>query len=580
MFAKLSIHKRAWITGLFGATVLWICVLAFSGYHFDVNDDQFILRALTGEEAAFLFPFNFHVQSFITAPLIGLARLFPLLPWFSLLLIGLMWLSTATLIKSIIVCSARSRFEHGFLMGVFLAVCFVLLYVYYLCVVLTYSAVAGVVCAAAAAHLMSIDHRNASGKRIILSSLYSLGLLVIAYGLRDMAVFPGLAFCGIVFLYRFFTCFGLGRHAKRSARPMVITLLAVLVVLGGAMIAREAEINLRGRRDFVDWQQVRMDVIDYIDFDQISDETLEHIGWSRNDVTLLEQWYTLDAQYETEDLAYIAKAHSDAKRYATPGIAVEQFRVHHPLIFASIAVLVLLGVFALLGVWTCTEGRWSAAALCTTGAACGALLLYLAWSGRLLVRSAMAPVVPAAAVLFCLLPACLPAPQAARTQYGRILSRILLFLTCAALGVCTLAYFMPTARNTRYVPPKWDYNTYAARDAVALEHPELLFLYSGDIVNDLRVFPDFSQGVPTNLLTWGGWRSHSEEYNAKLAAFGIDGDHFSAQDWLNPSLRLLTIEAAPNAALVTYLQEKLGQPVKWEATQMDAALWAYRFYTE
>lgn len=573
MHSNISIRRRAWLCGAILATLLWACVLLFSNFHFDVNDDQFILRSLTGGTPDFSFPFHFYVQSFITAPLIGLGRLFPLVPWFSLFLIGLSWLSAVTIAKSILLCCARKYSRWGFWLGVFLAVCFALLYLYYNSVVLTYSVVAGSLCAAAAAHLMSIDHVNASDQRIFFSSLYSLGLLAIAYGLRDMAVLPGLAFCGVVFLYRLFTCFGLGRQVKRSLRPMLAVFAVVILVMGGLVLIREAEIALRKERDFVNWQNLRMDVIDYINLDQLPDETLARIGWSRNDAKLLTQWYTLDAQYSTEAFETIVQNHSDLKRYATPGIAVEQFRVHHPLIFFSIAVLVVLGGLCLLGAWTSPEGRWAAAALCMTGAVCGALLLYLAWSGRLLVRSAMAPVLPAAAVLFCLIPACLP-------RSGRLFSRLLMAVLCIVMGVCTLRYFVPTACNTRYIPPKWDYDAYAARDAAALNHPDLLFLYSGDIVNDLRVFPDFSKGLPANLLTWGGWMPHSKEYNAKLAAFGIDGDAFAAKDWLNPSVRLLTIEAQPNPALTTYLAEKLEKPVLWERTQIDAGLWAYRFYTE
>ena len=576
----LSLHKRAWLIGLLFTVILWSCVFAFSNLHFDVNDDQFILRSVTGNTSNTCFTFHAHVQSFITAPLILLGRLFPLIPWFSFMQIMLMMLSTVTIIKSIILCFSRKFSRYLFFISVCFALCCVLVYLYYPSVVLTYSTVAAVLCAAAVAHLMSINFEYASDKNLLLSSLYSLFLLVISYGLREMAALPGLAFCFIVFLYRYITVFGWGKHVKRSAKPMFIIFIIVVTTFTGLISARQAEISMSGQRDFMDWHQARMDVIDYIDLDQISPETLGTIGWTTNDAHLLKQWYTLDSQYETKDFEYIADVHSNAKLYAPPGIAVEQFRLHHPYIFSSILFLVPLGGICLLGALVSEQRRWAAAVLCADGIVCGGLLLYLAWVGRLLVRSAMTPLIPAAVLLFCLIPECLPTFQVTLTRCKKVGCLLIYVGLCLATLAYTAYYFVPTARSTRYIKPKWDYDTYASRDAVALQNPDLLFIYSGDIVNDLRVFPDFSKGIPSNLLTWGGWMAHTEEYNAKLAVFGIDGDQFSAQDWLHPSVRLLTIEQEPNAALITYLCEKLALPVQWERTQMDAALFAYRFYTE
>jgi len=579
MHSNSIIHKYARLAGIILATVLWISVLTFSNFHFDVNDDQFILRSLIGGSSVPAFSFHFHVQSFITAPLVILGRFFPLVPWFSVLLIALMWLSSVTIVKSIIMCFSRKPFRHAFFIGIFFALCFLLLYQYYISTVLTYSTVAAALSAAAAAQLMTIDCQNASDKHIIISSLYSLVLLVIGYGLRDITVLPGLGFCGIVFIYRFFTCFGFGRFLKRSAKPMLIVLVTVIITIGGLFAARQAEIAVRNQQSFVAWQQARIDVIDYIDLHQISEKTLEQIGWTSNDVQLLEQWYTLDSMYETKDFQHIANTHKDTKRYATPGIAIEQFRLHHPLIFATMIVLILLGGVCLIGIGISSSCRHAIVALCAVGSLCGILLLYLAWTGRLIVRSSMVAVLPAAALLFCLFPECLLQFQSTSRFQTPLFRRLFLFALCMVVSLCTVFCFIPIAHSTRYIPPKWDYNTYAARDAAALNNPDLLFIYSGEIVNDLRVFPDFSKGIPANLLTWGGWMSHSEEYNAKLKAFGLDGEQFSAQSWLHPSVRLLTLDKQPKAELLTYLQEKLEQHVFWEGVPVDEALWSYRFYT-
>ena len=114
-------------------------------------------------------------------------------------------------------------------------------------------------------------------------------------------------------------------------------------------------------------------------------------------------------------------------------------------------------------------------------------------------------------------------------------------------------------------------------DAQALTHPDLLLIYSTELVNDMRMFPDTSQGVPQNLTFWGGWSRGSEEYNAKLAAFGLDGEHFTAACWLHPQVRFISLKEAPDEALLAYLRSELG-PVEWEAEKVSAGLYFFRFF--
>ena len=69
----------------------------------------------------------------------------------------------------------------------------------------------------------------------------------------------------------------------------------------------------------------------------------------------------------------------------------------------------------------------------------------------------------------------------------------------------------------------------------------------------------------------------SDEYNAKLAAFGLDGEHFTAADWLRPALRFISLKEAPDEALLAYLRSELG-PVEWEAEKVSAGLYFFRFF--
>ena len=559
--------RRAWLIGLGISTALWICLFAFADIHFAANDDQFLLRTFTGASPMGAPTFHLYIHAMYAFPLSWLNRLFPGVAWVTILEIFLQWLSTATICKSIVACFERRRaLRHATALGAFAAVCFALLLQLFISARITYTTVAASLGAACVAQCLSVDLEHGSDRSIVRGMLFSLLLLMLCYGLRQMVALPALAFCGVAFLYRLITCFG--KASGRSARPMWITLAAVVVVMGGLAAAREVEITARGQRDYLNWQQARISVLDYVELSGLSPDARRTLGWSDAQVELLENWYTMEETISAERFRWIRQTQWNEDTRSTPGAAVLDFRTRSPLSMRALLVLFGLGVLCVLGLALRRKGLWTLAALLTTAAGCALLLAYLALQGRLIDRAVQVPVLPAAALVFCLLPECLPSRKAYTA------------CVCALLAAGTLACAVPTARQVRYVPPKWEYNTHAAMDEIALAHPDLLLIYSNELVNDMRIFPDFSAGVPVNLMFWGGWQRGSPEYRAKMEAFGLDSEHFTPSDWLNPALRYLTLQSEPHPTLVKHLREALGDSLTWEQTQMDEALYAYRFYLE
>lgn len=558
---KLFGAKRAWLTGAMTAAALWLFLFAFADVYFSANDDQFLLRTFTGGCPAGAPTFHLYIHAMYAFPLAWLNRLAPGVAWVSVVEIVLLWLSTATLIKSIIQCFEHRCKKHAFVKGLFFALCFVLLFLFYLMARPTYTIVAASLSAACVAQLLSADCENGSDGQIIRSMLYSLVLLVLCYGLRQMTALPALAFCGVAFLHRLLTF--------KRFRPMLTVLLCVAVVMGGLAIAREAEITLRGQRDYLAWQQARISVLDYVTLENISDETRETIGWSDAQVTLLDNWYTMEEAVSTEAFRYVRENEFNAATRTTPGAAILDFRTRSPYVALSLIVLFMVGVCCVAGLMLKRKGLWTFLALMAAACGCLVLLAYLAIQGRLPYRAVMVPVLPAAALVFCLIPDCLPENKRWFTP-----------ALCVLLAAGTLVCLVPTAQSVKAKEQKWDYNTHAAMDAISLAHPDLLFIYSNELVNDMRMFPDFSKGIPHNLMFWGGWQRGSPEYVSKVEAFGLESEHFKPEDWLRPELRFLTLEDEPHPVLVQHLKEKLGDSLKWEQEKMDIALYAYRFYME
>ena len=558
--------RSCWLWGAGITALLWGFLLCFSDIYFAANDDQFILRAMTGFQPGGAPDFHLYLHGMYVYPLRWLQRLFPGVAWFSLLEIVLLSLAMTVILKSILQCWLRSG--HSMWTGLALCAGFAALYGMHYFARITYTVVGAMLGAAAAAQILSIDCQNISDRSIIRSMLLAVLLAALCYGLRQLSILPVLGYCGIAFLLRFFQCFGWGKQRKRSPRPMLAAAGLVVLVLGGLAAAREAEIQLKEKRTYLDWQQARISVIDYINLETLPKEALDTVGWTDEQRILLDKWNTMDEAISTEALRSVRKNWYNSETTTTAGAAIEDLRWRSPWFVQTMVVLFGLGLFALFCAFrNRRENPWLPLALLMTGLLCFLFFCYLALKGRLPYRAVTVALLPAAAMVFCLLGEC-PLPTARKGWRAAL--GILLAVSMAA----PLPALLGAVRRRR---SPWDYNAHADMDAQSLAHPELLLIYSTELVNDMRMFPDMSQGVPQNLTFWGGWSRGSDEYNAKLAAFGLDGEHFTAADWLRPELRFISLKEAPDEALLAYLRSELG-PVEWEAEKVSAGLYFFRFF--
>lgn len=349
---------------------------------------------------------------------------------------------------------------------------------------------------------------------------------------------------------------------------MLVAAGLALLILGGLFAGRALEIRLKQKQDALQWQQARSQVLDYINLKSLPSEALESVGWTDEQRILLDKWNTMDEAISTEALRSVRKNWYNSETTTTAGAAIEDLRWRSPWFVQTMVVLFGLGLFALFCAFrNRRENPWLPLALLMTGLLCFLFFCYLALKGRLPYRAVTVALLPAAAMVFCLLGEC-PLPTARKGWRAAL--GILLAVSMAA----PLPALLGAVRRRR---SPWAYNAHADMDAQALAHPDLLLIYSTELVNDMRMFPDTSQGVPQNLTFWGGWSRGSDEYNAKLAAFGLDGEHFTAADWLQPELRFISLKEAPDEALLAYLRSELG-PVEWEAEKVSAGLYFFRFF--
>ena len=558
--------RSCWLWGAGITALAWGFLLCFSDIYFAANDDQFILRAMTGFQPGGTPDFHPFLLGFYVYPLRWLQRFFPGVAWYSLLELLLLALALTVILKSLLQCWLRAgrRLRTGLL----LCAGYAALYGSNYLARVTFTVTGAMLGAAAVAQILSIDCQSASDRSLLRAMTLAILLLILCYGLRQLSLVPVLGYCGIAFLLRFCSFFGFGKQTKRSARPMLVAAGLALLILGGLFAGRALEIRLKQKQDALQWQQARSQVLDYINLKSLPSEALESVGWTDEQRILLDKWNTMDEAISTEALRSVRKNWYNSETTTTAGAAIEDLRWRSPWFVQTMVVLFGLGLFALFCAFrNRRENPWLPLALLMTGLLCFLFFCYLALKGRLPYRAVTVALLPAAAMVFCLLGEC-PLPTARKGWRAAL--GILLAVSMAA----PLPALLGAVRRRR---SPWDYNAHADMDAQALAHPDLLLIYSTELVNDMRMFPDTSQGVPQNLTFWGGWSRGSDEYNAKLAAFGLDGEHFTAADWLRPALRFISLKEAPDEALLAYLRSELG-PVEWEAEKVSAGLYFFRFF--
>lgn len=554
-----------WLIGAAMASVMFALIALYGDLRYFNNDDASILRPLMGFGTPTLPTFHLYLNYLLVYPLVWLAKAFPGVAWFSWMQLAFLWLSCTVSVKSILRCFANAG--RGLVAGLTAAMVFLVAFGMSYCCIITYTVTAGMLGAAAVLQILSLDYRRARDAQIVRGLMLSLLLVVLGYSLRQVTALPILAYCGVALLFVGMQYFGVGKAHKRSWKPLIASAVTVAVVLGLLAGLREVEIRVKGMGDYLRWQRARIEVMDYNGTVNLPDELLQSIGWSKQELLMVESWYFLDSNITADAFEKIAAYQNTRKNTSLSALAqkglteLATFWAREPLAQRSLLLLACVLALGALGLLLRRRGTlwlWLAPAVAVLLAA--VLMLFLGVEGRLPLRASMPVLLPTAALLFGLLPACLPQPRAT----GRIGSAALALLACGCVALAGW-YAQPALQGmTPMAETDEDESTltnvFADLDEYALDNPDILFIYDATFVSDMRMFPDTSGGVPANLMFWGGWGARSPEYRARLQAFGIDPDNLDCTVFLRDDVRLArgTLDPPPTE-LADYIRETYGE---------------------
>ena len=544
-------------------------VLACTNPHYDLGDDVLLVRSFGGMVGGVYESFNYITHTFLGWLMHGLSLLWPGVAWFSVAQAALLWLSAYAAV--LFAMRAAQRLALPAWCGWLAGMAYLLGLAAEGLTSVTYTLTAAAAGGAAVWRLMAVDWR-AGYKAAVRGALGSGALLYGAYLLRAQAFLPSLClWVGALA--------ALGLMKRAPWRALGAGAAAVAVLFGVSAGVRAVQLSAPERASYLAWQAARTQAVDYGGLAAAETEALEAAGLTPEMAELALSGCLLDASVTTEALAAL----EPPEEAHTPQEALETLRVlfrrSRGAYWACAALAGLCALAALLALAGPRGSRlWPFLASAGVGLAAAAMLLYLAWMGRLPARAAMTVLLPAVALALWLV-----LHGAAGLWTSGSGPRRAAAVAAVLVGAAMLAPCARAAYHSTYNPdPAQGESACTRLERYALAHGDRLFIADLSLGDDRSLFPDWSAGKPANLLlAWGGWNNHSEGYCAAFARFGYAHDGFRIADFADSPLRLVTgAGAQPSDAFMACLNRQLGRPVTAVLEAEEGGFAVYAFTTE
>lgn len=544
-------------------------VLFCTNVHYDLGDDVLLARSFGGMVGGVFESFNYITHTFLGWLMHSLSLLWPGVAWFSVAQVAVLWISAYAAVLSAM--RAAQRLMLPAWCGWLAAVAYLLGLAAEGLTSVTYTLTAAAVGGAAVWRLVAVDWQ-AGRKAAVRGALGSGALLYAAYLLRAQAFLPSLCLWVSALV-------ALGLMKKAPWRALGAGAAAVAVLFGASAGVRVVQLSAPERASYLAWQAARTQAIDYGGLAAAEAEALEAAGLTPEMAELALSGCLLDASVTTEALAALEppeEAHTLQETLETLRVL---FRRSRGAYWACAALAGLCALAALLALAGPRGSRlWPFLASAGVGLAAAAMLLYLAWMGRLPARAAMTVLLPAVALALWLV-----LHGAAGLWTSGSGPRRAAAVAAVLVGAAMLAPCARAAYHSTYNPdPAQGESACTRLERYALAHGDRLFITDLSLGDDRSLFPDWSAGKPANLLlAWGGWNNHSEGYCAAFARFGYAHDGFRIADFADSPLRLVTgAGAQPSDAFMACLNRQLGRPVTAVLEAEEGGFAVYAFTTE
>lgn len=544
---------------LFGITYITFDII------FSTNDDLRIMYALAGYNTGAPYPYHPFINYFLGKAISTGYYLMPQLPWYAFFHIICLFVGTVVVGKCLIKLSVKRSISLIFpiVIHVFLFYSVLIFPV----VSMQFSTTPAVLGSASIALIYSLDIEKDHKRNIYCDLILAVFFLLICYMTRSFTWYCVMCFFGLAVFYQILLAY---RRDKKQAWKWISILAGSVLLTGGIVLAlRGISLSMKSAEEenaaFDEYNKYRIEFQDYgIYVDYYSDpEFYEQIGWSENTYRAAFGLLFFDEEMNAANLREITEKYKRdteprgiGDTYHTAKSIFDNYRIAK----TGAAVLIILFVFCVYVSWKRKKLRYEKLCLFFAGAGYLLMFLYLAYKGRLPVRTFMVITISAATYLSLTLLKVVNTKTLQKKERYTVIGAICMLF--AVLYNIRAIYFTDDCTKTQT-------QTTAVAEQVlsfenyALENSENVYVYDFTVATLQRepfvVYPDKK---PVNCIVSGGSYTFSTIYYKQLEENGLSSLYW--KDFLKDNIFYASSDLTFVDLMAANIQENAGRPIHYE----------------
>jgi hypothetical protein len=540
----------------FGVCIVFFLIVGYIfPVQFTINDDVVQMYIFAGYYSGTPHYFTPHTSMFFGLIINGLYHILPLLPMYTIFLVGVMFISCWI----IVFCVLETANQHmtPFSIAVSLSVFFLTVFALPAIISIQYTLVAGL--AAAASLALAIIY-SPSEHRIFYPILI-IGMLILSYIVREDVLYPAAVLMGTVIIYKIVK----SRKIKRDM--LVLSLLPIITVcLIASLVVVEAVVeNTPFYHELNEYKQESYAFMDY----NMGSVTAAELGLSEHELAVIRGFCYLTENIGVE---FFAKANEIAeskslKYFSRREFIFAAYRLFRVYASSYIYLLHLLTFYIIFSSHYLDPQKSKSHRIIgyhnLNGLFAGAILLvihalmgYLCLAGRFPWRVfyvCIILIVPFMVMSLCAI--------IARYADNKKITHVII-VTLAFTTLLSITWY-----DFKGATESKERNSYNVEiiESYARIHPNNIYIYDNSVMSQYlpAPFKIYREKPPLNLMFWGGWNAFTPTWYSQLEANGLESLDFRSFTKENVFLMTKDPSSYHTRAFTSYVEEYFGEAERY-----------------
>jgi len=533
-------EKSRYLVSTIFITFIILLTWALVPLRFETNDDVGIMYIVAGYQTGTPSSLTLYTNILFGYILSGMYTVMPMIPWYGITHIFLIYISLIMIFKSII--------KVSIIKGTTLVVpftLFFLLYIFFLShytAALQFSTTPAMAGAAACVLAASLFFEESKRARFV-DGIAIAFLMFFSYIIRPASGNVIIGYFAVVIAFKVAKCIINSDICKQHLRFLVTLCICTTVPIVSAIAFNTYQADRNGINEFLSYNSQRSAYmhLGHTPYDE-APELYASIGWDNDFYSLVQRWFFMDERF-TDDKLVLLNEHFDTTQQSVSGInrltsdiqntfdSIYRLASRNTYVLGAAFILTLVIIIHAIVLFR--QKNWLH--LIFLSAVAGGLLvtsLYLGYIGRFSSRAFFVTLIPAACLLVW--------NVAAVWQLERLNTRHK-YALCAAVMALLAFFILVPLRRFPYEARIYRESALSHRVAMeqyAIENPDNIYIFDHCLISQMPVLTLYKDHKPSNLFFWGGTSFNSPVYTAQLNANGLDELYIDAL--LQPGFYFIT----------------------------------------